>query len=276
MYTTEKTIKGVLTAGMLLAVSGVATAADLPAVDDNLSIIVDKAVISGEIARGENGYIALDEEQKLMFDYSGDIHGVVTDNAGNVIGLSDNTIGSIQGQAAFPVEFAEMAIGVKAFMEGVAPMPAIPPVIEWTCNSCRMVVDGSTYVSIVDAEKASPEINAQYDSMFGALAGIHPYKNLDGSEIAVQTMRLWGRAFTGLGPSAMDPVNQTIAIRMAGCSAVVAVDGPNAGKMGTLCMNSTANFDLSGINLNDPFASLITAEGSSTCVTVLHTPLPMP
>lgn len=66
---------------------------------------------------------------------------------------------------------------------------------------------------------------------------------------------------------------------MAGCSAVVGVEGPNAGKVGTLCMNSTATFDIGGAGSFDPenpeaavLNARITAVGTSNCVTMLHTP----
>jgi hypothetical protein len=68
---------------------------------------------------------------------------------------------------------------------------------------------------------------------------------------------------------------------MAGCSALVAISGSQAGKMGTLCMNSTATFDVSGAKATfdssgnqtgyEP-GSTISATGSSNCITVLHKP----
>jgi len=93
-------------------------------------------------------------------------------------------------------------------------------------------------------------------------------------------MRMHGRAFTGLTPATFDPATRTMGIRMAGCSALVAISGPNAGKMGALCMNATAVFDVSGTKATGMDSgwpiydetSQISAEGSSNCVTVLHTP----
>ena len=93
---------------------------------------------------------------------------------------------------------------------------------------------------------------------------------------ADQDMRMQARAFMGLGPVEMNTLEegrQTLTVRMAGCSAVVGVEGPNAGKVGTICVNSTVAFDITDINLASPFESHITAKGTSNCVTVLHQPI---
>lgn len=85
-----------------------------------------------------------------------------------------------------------------------------------------------------------------------------------------------GRAFTGLGPVELGQLSaESMTVRMAGCSAVVGVAGPNAGKVGTLCLNGSFTFDLAGINLSNPMQSTITGTGTSNCITVLHTPMAM-
>ena len=226
----------------------------LPKVDSFVKTIVDKSVIAGEIARGADGQIAFDSNGKLMFDYTGDVFSMkIDDDNGELEGL-DEKIGTIKGQAAFPMEFAMLAIGMKAYMYGVGPMPTIPNKIDWTCNNCEMTVGENTYVSVVDAANAGAPFNAQ----------------------AVEDLRMQARAFMGLGPVEVGQISQeSLTVRMAGCSAVVGVAGPDAGKLGTICVNSTVAFDLAGIDLNNPFASHITATGTSNCVTVLHNPLSM-
>jgi hypothetical protein len=94
-------------------------------------------------------------------------------------------------------------------------------------------------------------------------------------------MKMQGRAFTGLGPvevAQLIPGN-SLSVRMAGCSALVSTDGPNKGKVGTLCLNGTFSFDLSGVLLGSgdpadmtPFTSNISGLGTSNCTTVLHNP----
>lgn len=215
--------------------------------DAFVTTIYDKAIITGEIARGTDGRIAFDPTGKLMFNYSGAIHAIGTDKTTGVLNELEGKIGSIVGQAAFPMDFAMLAIGMRAYMDGVGPMPAIPPVIEWTCNSCTMVVGENTYKSIVDVAEPGASTEAQ---------------------------RFKGRAFTGIGPAEVGQISPySMSVRMAGCSVVVGVDGPNKGKVGSLCMNATATFDLAGVNLADPFASIIKATGTSNCVTVLHEPI---
>jgi len=237
-----------------LALSNVTIADDdieLPPVDSFVTTIIDKSVIAGEIQRDDNGMIALDSKGMLMFDYTGDVYSVDTDEDTGELEEMEEVIGTIQGQAAFPMEFANLAIGMKAYMYGKAPMPSIPAKIDWTCNSCTMTVGNNVYKSVVDVAE-------NFDSQ------------------SVEDLRMKARAFMGLGPVEVGQISpESLTVRMAGCSAVVGVAGPNAGKLGTICVNSTVAFDLAGINLATPFASHITATGTSNCVTVLHSPLKM-
>lgn len=224
----------------------------LPPIDSFVTTIIDKSVVAGSIAKDPTtGMLAFDGAGKLMFNYTGKIYSVETgEKTGELKGL-EKAIGSIAGQAAFPMEFGMLAGGMKAYLDGVGPMPSVPAVIPWTCNSCTMVVNGSTYRSVVDMAAAF-------------------------SDGASDAMKMEGRAFTGLGPVEVGQMSaQSMSVRMAGCSAVVGVDGPNAGKLGTLCLNGTFTFDLSGIDLSNMMMSDIVGTGTSNCVTVLHTPLSM-
>jgi hypothetical protein len=225
--------------------------AALPPVDSLLTTMFDKSVIAGSIAKGADGTLAFDPAGNLMFNYSGKVYSVNTnDRNGKLTGL-DKQVGTVQGQAAFPMSFAQLAMGMKAYLDGVGPLPSdLPPVIDWTCNHCNLVIGNSTYQSIVDV------------SMFNAAA--------------TEAMRMKGRAFAGLGPVEVGQLSaQSMSIRMAGCSAVVGVAGPDAGKVGTLCLNGTFTFDLSGINLANPMTSNIVGTGTSNCIIVMHKPLSM-
>jgi len=234
----------------LVAISPTSQAgANLPPVDNFLTTMFDKSVIAGSIDKDPaTGMIAMDGNGNMKFSYSGSIHAVTTGSDATLNALG-NVVGSIQGQASFPMSFACLAMGMKSYLDGVGPMPSVPYVIDWTCNTCTMVIGGTTYRSIVDVSND---------------AG------------AVAAMRLQGRAFTGLGPVEVGGLSaQSMSVRMAGCSAVMGVSGPNSGKVGTLCLNGTFTFDLSGINLANPMASDIRGTGTSNCVTVLHTPMQM-
>ena len=245
---------------------------NLTAQDHMVTTIIDKAVIGGDIEHDSDGNLTFDDKGNVKFNYSGNIFSVGTDpNTGELKKLK-NTIGTIEGQAAFPMDFVYMSAMINGLMTKMAngeqvTMPKMPPIIPWTCNHCRMVVADSTYVSIVDAldpQYGDPDMIAKFDEMLeGGAAG------------ALEAMRLDGRAFMGVTPASFDPVAKTMSIRMAGCSAVVGVEGSNAGKLGTVCLNSTATFDVSGAALDENgslIASTITATGTSNCVTILHTP----
>ncbi|MCK4586907.1 MAG: hypothetical protein KAU29_06175, partial [Gammaproteobacteria bacterium] len=261
--------------------------------DKMVKTIFDKSVISGTIRKdtdgnmvihpGKDGVINPDHsdpasDDQLLFDYTGDIFSVKTDEeTGELIKMREK-IGFIEGTAAFPVSFAYLSAGFKAIMDlleaghtlgeamGMVGITALPPVLDWTCNHCEMTIGDSTYVNIVDAldpVNGNPDMIAKYDVM---IAG--------GSANALDSMRLNARAFLGLTPASMDPIAKTMSIRMAGCSAIVGVSGPNAGMLGTLCLNTTATFDVSGTSTVTPAhnGSTINGSGSSNCVTVLHYP----
>ncbi len=237
--------------------------------DRLVTTIIDKSVIAGSLEHDAGGMLTRDAKGNVKFNYTGDVHSINSDkHTGELKGLGEK-IGTIQGQAAFPIDFVNLSAGMNYLMgEMVAgnpvTFPQMPAVIPWTCNHCEMVVAGSTYVSIVDAldpVTGNPDMIAKFDAML-----------IGGADDALEAMRLEGRAFTGLTPASLDPVARTMSIRMAGCSAVVGVAGPHAGKLGTLCLNSTLTFNVSGANLNNIEQSRITAQGTSNCVTVLHTP----
>jgi hypothetical protein len=233
-----------------LGFSAVSFAANLPPIDSLLTTTIEKSVISGSIGKDANNQLIVDSNNNLNFNYSGDVFSVATGKNGQLVSLADK-IGTIQGQASFPMSFAGLAMGMKAYLDGVGPMPSVPAKIDWTCNHCTLVVGDNQYISVVDAP-----------DMFSAQA--------------IDDMRMKGRAFTGIGPVEIGKLSaQSMSVRMAGCSAVVGVAGPDKGKMGTMCLNGTFTFDLSGINLANPMSSDIKGTGTSNCTAVMQTPLAM-
>ena len=275
-----------------------------------VTTIVDKSVIEGSLAYDEfSGDLLYDERGYARFVYSGKVYAVETDDTtGELKKMSDDPIGDITGEAAFPKDFVALSAGVNALMQQMmdvaaaggdpmsVPMPQMPAVVPWTCNHCLMNVAGTTYVSIVDvldpdSEFYSEDMADKFDA--GLMGAFDEYGNpvydeygnpVLGSAVAKASMGMEGRAFTGLTPASFNPMDKTISVRMAGCSALVAIAGPHAGKVGTLCMNSTATFDVSGAKpifdmsgdkpklIGYEPDSRISAKGTSNCVTVLHTP----
>jgi hypothetical protein len=285
----KKNLLGLITGVVLVVSSGINSSVvlagestDLPVQDQMVTTIIDKSIISGEIRKDAHGNMAPDVNGMLSFDYTGDVYSIDTNETNGELEKIKEQIGTISGTASFPTDFAYLSAGMRAIMDllmtglsleqamqqvGIAGMPAIIP---WTCNHCEMVVGDSTYASIVDVLDPETEnpfyqaIQGKFDAM---LAGTLSENMSD--------LRLDGRAFTGLTPPSFDPVNKTMSIRMAGCSAIVGVAGPNFGKMGTLCLNSTVTFDVSAVDpSSDPLSnqSGISAAGTSNCVTVLHSP----
>jgi len=267
-------------AGAAIAVLGVNTSAlagDLTPQDLMVKTIFDKSIIAGEVEHDANGNLVMDNSfsdgPHVNFKYSGTIVAPDVDkNTGELVDIG-KPIGTIEGTASFPINFVYMSAGMNAVMNGQMTMDQLlsgfggmPPVVKWTCAHCKMVVGDSTYVSIVDALDPSDPygMNAKFNqSIAGGAAG------------ALEAMRLDGRAFTGETPVSFDPATHTMTLSMAGCSAVVGVSGTNAGMIGTLCMNSTASFDVSGAVADQNFnliSTKITAKGSSNCTTVLHNP----
>jgi hypothetical protein len=278
----NKFLKGVVTSllstSLLTGVAAYAT--ELTPQDALVTTIVDKSIIHGSLAHDADGKLLYDNAGNARFVYTGDIYSLTTDANSGELKAINKKIGEISGEAAFPPEFVALSAGVNGLMSQMEAgtwdgnMPQMPSVVRWTCNHCVLNSAGSTYVSLVDALDPS---NMYYSAEMAAKfdAGL-----MDGSAGAIDNMRMDGRAFTGLTPASFDPVSRTMSVRMAGCSALVGVSGPHAGKMGTLCMNSTATFNvglaipvMSGGQLvgYEP-TTQISADGSSNCVTVLHTP----
>jgi hypothetical protein len=240
--------------------------------DKMTTTIFDKSIIAGEVEHSTDGSLSLDAKGNAKFNYTGDIYSIETNAKTGELKEIDNKIGMIKGQAAFPLDFIMLTAGMNELMTMLAAgqnvqFPQMPPVVPWTCNHCEMTVGDSTYVSIVDAldpVNGNPDMIARFDQMLvGGAAG------------ALEAMRLEGRAFTGVTPASFDPIGRTMSVRMAGCSAVVGVSGTHAGKMGTVCLNSTATFNVSGAHLDAGghlTASAITAKGTSNCTVVLHKP----
>ena len=242
--------------------------------DKMVTTIIDKSIISGEVEHDADGKLTFDNKGNVKFNYTGNLYSIETNSRTGELNEIDNKIGTIEGQAAFPMDFVMMSAGMNAVMSGQLTMSQLlsqfggmPPVVPWTCNHCKMTVGDSTYVSIVDAldpVNGNPGMIAMFNQMMaGGAAG------------ALEAMRLDGRAFTGETPVSFDPATKTMSLSMAGCSAVVAVSGSNAGKIGTLCMNSTATFDVSGAQFDQSgklASTIIKAKGTSNCTTVLHKP----
>ena len=268
----------------LAASSAVLADVPLPPQDSLVTTIVDKSVIHGSLAHDADGNLVYDKAGNARFVYSGKIYSIETNPNTGELKEMENQIGDITGEAAFPPEFVALSAGVNALMQSMqdgswdGTMPQMPSVVPWTCNHCLMTAGGTTYVSIVDVlDPDSPYYNKDMAAKFDQ--GL-----LDGANGAFDSMRMKGRAFTGLTPASFDPVSRTMSVRMAGCSALVAIDGKLAGKVGTLCMNATATFDVSGAVATFNFktspptqtgyksTSAISADGSSNCVTVMHTP----
>lgn len=260
-----------------LGMSSVAVAGDLTAQDQMVKTIFDKSIISGAVEHNEDGSLVIDNSfddgPHVNFNYTGQIVSIDTDKSTGELVDTGKQIGTIEGTASFPINFVYMSAGMNAVMNGWMTMDELmgmfggmPPVVKWTCAHCKMVVGDTTYVSIVDAlDPSNPYgMNDKFNQMIaGGAAG------------ALDAMRLDGRAFTGQTPVSFDPETKTMSLSMAGCSAVVAISGTNAGMIGTLCMNSTATFDVSGAVADQNFnliSTEITATGSSNCTTVLHYP----
>jgi len=267
-------------AGAVIAVLGVSTSAlagDLTPQDLMVKTIIDKSIIAGEVQHDASGNLVMDNSfadgPHVNFVYSGNVVAPdISPKTGELLDMS-KPIGTIEGTASFPINFGYMSAGMNAVMNGQMTMEQLmgmfggmPPVVKWTCAHCKMVVGDTTYVSIVDALDPSDPygMNAKFNqSIAGGAAG------------ALEAMRLDGRAFTGETPVTFDPATHTMTLSMAGCSAVVGVLGSNAGMIGTLCMNSTASFDVSGAVADQNFnlvSSNISAKGTSNCTTVLHYP----
>ena len=216
----------------------------LSGVDTMLTTIATKSMITGGLAKNADGMLDMDANGNFMFNYSGDVYRPNTNPNGELVNLG-GPIGTVEGQAAFPMEFAMLAIGVYGYLNG-GPMPEVPSKIDWTMNDIAITVDGTTYVPFGDSD-----------------------------------MGLNARAFTGLGPVEIGGVlngadGMSMSVRMGGCFAVQAVSGPETGKIGTECLNGSFTFDLSGIDLNNPSYLPRVSLPSNDCFTVMHTPLVMP
>jgi len=263
----------IMVAGLGMSASAMAGVPLTPQ-DKMVTTIVDKSIISGEVEHDANGNLTVDAKGNVKFNYTGNLFSLDTNAKTGELSEINNKIGSIEGQAAFPMDFVMMSAGMNAVMGGqmtmnqlLAQFGGMPPVVPWTCNHCKMTVGDSTYVSIVDAldpVNGNPGMIAQFNqTIAGGAAG------------ALEAMRLDGRAFTGETPVSFDPATKTMSLSMAGCSTVVAVSGTHAGMIGTLCMNSTATFDVGGAQFDQSgklASTIIKAKGTSNCTTVLHKP----
>jgi len=262
--------KSILIAGALLTAASFSTASHamrwgsaiqpLSGADTLLTTYVSKSKIAGALEKDADGNLIMDAEGNFNFTFDGDIYYPITSATDGKLLATSGPIGTVAGTVLFPQEFAQLAFGAYAFMTGQGPLPPIPPVIHWKMRNIKIVDGGTTYVPLGDGSENMAS--------------------------APEELGLYGRAFTGLGPVEMGQLDvdgdgnpdMSMSVRMGGCFAVQAIEGVEAGKIGTYCLNSTFTFDLSGIIL-DPASmmqSTITGIGSSNCTTVVQTPMQMP
>lgn len=257
-------------AGAIPAIPAVPSSAlqPLTGADTLLTTFLSKSKIAGGIRKNADGTLAIDPNTgDAPFDFSGSIYVPAINQADGKLLATTGPVGSVSGTVIFPKAFSDLAFGFVGYLHG-GPMPAIPPVIKWTMQSITIVDAGTTYVPLeIDPDTGMPK----------APADASPNVN-------VNPMGLDGRAFTGFGPvevgtllnNTTTPAGLSMSVRMGGCFAVMGISGPNAGKVGTYCLNSTFTFDLSQISTSDPMHSSIPGTGSSNCITVLQTPMQMP
>lgn len=152
----------------------------------------------------------------------------------------------------------------------------MPSIVPCTGNHCDKMVGDTEYVSIVvvlnpyladgHAEPAIPP---------GGIADKFDQGLIDSSAVASDRMRMLGRVFSWHGPTTFDPVIHHVrAHDRLFCLGRHFRTG--VGKIGTLCMNATATFNVSGATMSttdpndyDP-TSKISANGSSNCVTIMR------
>lgn len=217
----------------------------LSGVDTLLTTIVTKSSITGTLEKDANGMLVMDANG-FKFNFSGNIYNPLVNPLNGKLMATSGPTGTVSGQASFPPAFAQLAMQVWGWLQSggdPANMPAIPSKIDWGMNDLTIVHAGTTYRPV-----ANPDLAME------------------------------ARAFTGLGPVEIGqilngPNGMSMSVRMGGCLAVQAVSGPNAGQVGTECLNSTFTFDLSGITLDNPMASTLNGTGTSNCWMVLQKPM---
>lgn len=231
----------------------------LTGVDTLLTTIVSKSSVSGAL-RKEGDYLVFDGEN-FLFDYDGDVTTVDIDQSTGVVKALSKPIGTVEGTAGFPQEFANLAFAAWGWkMSGFddAMMPAFPATIPFSLKACTLVIDGTTYQSTKVLDDGSPET------------------------ANMSNMLMEARAFTGLGPVEFGGLQDgtgedeafSLTVRTGGCGALVGIDGPNKGRMGTICLNGSFTFDLSGLVLSeDPNVAMqsnLPGTGNSNCTVILQ------
>jgi len=198
-----------------LALPGAASAADFFAAHPDVKVLfMTSNIYQGNISgfECENGDIVdmvntfctggMAGVKNIKWSYKGDVYAPATNAMGEMI-TNANKIGTVAGSPSFDASF--FALGGPSW-EG------LPPTMPWTCDSCSLNINGTTFENM-PAGSALP-------------------------------IPLDGRAFVGLGP--VPNADQRLGMRMGGCSGVQATadaTGPYAGMHGTICLNGTIEFD---------------------------------
>ena len=134
----------VLAAGLVFggAVHAGSIIQPLSGVDKLVTTIVSKSKISGSLEKDANGGLVLDANGNFKFNFSGKIYYPITNPLNGELVATSGPIGTVDGQVAFPQEFAGLAFAVYGWLNnGADPsqMPAIPPIIRWTMNEITIV-----------------------------------------------------------------------------------------------------------------------------------------
>jgi hypothetical protein len=149
----------------------------------------------------------------IHWAYSGDVYSMEVDEDTGEMKELGSKIGTVTGTPSFPASFG-------VFTQTGDPLVASQMVqsetLPWTCTSCNLEINGSTFTRI-------------------------------------ENMPLTGRSFIGLG--GVDSEEGYLALRMAGCAGIqeTSGEGPYANMQGTICLNGTIGFnpDFSGVGTSN-------------------------
>jgi hypothetical protein len=181
-----------------------------------------------------NGNMMDPTNTHIVYPISGDVYATVTDDdTGESQGAYENR-GTIHATVMFSTSF----FGLLQYAWG-----DLPATLDWTMTN-----------ELTD--QTNPYTQAPFNEF---------EMEIDGTTFTF-VEGLTGRAFPHLGPVENPAVSGKMALRMAGCAGLRANDeGVYAGKVGTLCLNGTFDFEQ---NFN--------GHGVSNCSIAIHDPLPPP